>query len=46
MRYEIHKTHRILLIEKMNPFLFFRKITIVKDLELLEDIRIAKKGNK
>lgn len=33
MKYEIHKTHQILLIERMNPFLFCRKITIIKDLE-------------
>ncbi|CAD8146689.1 unnamed protein product [Paramecium octaurelia] len=46
MKYEVHKTHQILLIERMNPFLFCRKITIIKDLEQLEDIRITKKGHK
>ena len=46
MKYEIHKTYQILLIEKMNPFLLCRKITIIKDLELLNDVRIAKKGHK
>ncbi|KAM3145585.1 hypothetical protein pb186bvf_002359 [Paramecium bursaria] len=43
---EIHKSHKILIINRMQPFLFLKNDTIVKDLEQLEIIRVVKKGHQ
>lgn len=46
LKIELHKEHRLLVMEKFNPFLCCRKLTIVKDLDKLEKINIIKEGHQ
>jgi hypothetical protein len=43
---EIHKEHKLLVLGKMNPWLCCRKKTVVRDLELLTDMGLVKRGHE
>lgn len=42
---EIHKEHKLLILGKMNPWLCCRRKTTVRDLELLTDVGLVKRGH-
>ena len=42
---EIHKEYKLLVLGKMNPWLCCRKKTVVRDLELLTDIGLVRRGH-
>ena len=43
---EIHKDYKLLVMHKTNPWLCCRRRTVVRDLELLIDVAIVKKGHE
>lgn len=43
---EIHKEYKLLVLNKMNPWLCCRKVSKVRNLELLTDVGILKRGHE